>query len=58
MIPNPGSDDAVKQGCTCPVLDNSHGKGFPYPNNDGEMVQCFWISDTCPLHSNATKEEE
>jgi len=25
--PNPGSPEAIKKGCTCPVLDNGHGKG-------------------------------
>ena len=24
--PNPGSPEAVKLGCICPVLDNCHGK--------------------------------
>ena len=27
-IPTPGSDEAIKMGCTCPVMDNAHGKGF------------------------------
>jgi hypothetical protein len=43
--PNPGSDAAVKQGCTCPVMDNGHGKGFLW---DGASV--FWINEGCPLH--------
>lgn len=38
--PNPGSDEALDQGCRCPVLDNSHGRG-PGP---------FWINGDCPLH--------
>jgi hypothetical protein len=38
--PNPGSDAALDQGCRCPVLDNSHGRG-PGP---------FWISENCPMH--------
>jgi hypothetical protein len=25
---NPGSDAARKAGCSCPVLDNSHGNGY------------------------------
>ena len=44
--PNPGSNEAVKQGCTCPVLDNHHGKGI---NNTIEK-QLFWMSLGCPLH--------
>lgn len=43
--PNPGSDEAVDLGCICPVLDNAHGVGMPYP--DGFR---FWVTDGCPLH--------
>lgn len=48
--PNPGSDEAVKKGCTCPVLDNSRGKGW--------MLQkdLFWITDGCPLHAPKEKK--
>lgn len=38
--PNPGSDAAHAAGCSCPVLDNGHGRG------DGP----FWIDMDCPLH--------
>jgi hypothetical protein len=27
VIPNPGSPEAVKQGCTCARMDNANGKG-------------------------------
>ena len=43
--PSPGSAEAVKAGCTCPVLDNHHGTGMPYP--DGPR---FWITAGCPVH--------
>ena len=43
--PNPGSDEAVARGCSCPVLDNAHGAGLPYP--DGPV---FWVNKDCPLH--------
>ena len=23
--PNPGSREAIEQGCTCPVMDDAHG---------------------------------
>lgn len=49
--PNPGSDEAIKMGCTCPVLDNAHGGGdsvFGYTDNDGNP--CFWINAKCPIH--------
>lgn len=40
--PNPGSDEAIEQGCSCPVLDNNNGKGL----GDGT----FWFSGDCPVH--------
>ena len=42
--PNPGSDQALKRGCTCAVMDNNRGK-FPAmpPNN-------WWITAECPVH--------
>ena len=50
---NPGSDEALKAGCECPVFDNGHGQGaFPYP--DG----CFWINQNCPLHGKPKQEKE
>ncbi len=27
-IPNPGSAEALRQHCTCPVIDNCHGRGY------------------------------
>lgn len=46
---NPGSVEAVKKGCTCPVMDNCNGKGFIV---NGE--QQFWINHECPLHGTVT----
>jgi hypothetical protein len=45
-VPNPGSDEAIKIGCTCPVLDNGHGKGSMY----GEGM--FWMNKNCPVHGS------
>jgi len=42
MNMNPGSDDSIKAGCTCPVLDNNHGRG------NGP----FWHSEDCPIHGS------
>lgn len=42
--PNPGSDDAIEMGCTCPILDNGHGRGSYY----GKDV--FIYADGCPVH--------
>ena len=47
--PNPGSDEAIKQGCTCPVLDNGHGVGCGIEDADG--LPAFWVTANCPLHS-------
>ena len=46
-VPNPGSDEAIEQGCICPVLDNGHGMGRG-KSPDGKTV--FWITRDCPLH--------
>ena len=43
-IPNPGSEEAIKQGCICPVIDNYYGEG--YMMQDGVFV----IVQGCPLH--------
>lgn len=52
-VPNPGSDDAIRLGCKCPVIDNGHGAGFPY---EGRV--CFYISDICPIHNEASKYDK
>lgn len=49
--PNPGSEEAIKQGCTCPVLDNLYGRGIPHKG--GVM---FWYNPYCTVHSK--KEEK
>lgn len=41
---NPGSDEALEEGCSCPVLDNSHGKGIKHQEEE------FWVNFDCPLH--------
>lgn len=55
MTPNPGSDEAMDLGCTCAVLDNCHGRGFPW-GPDGKTE--FWVTVTCPLHGSPEKVEE
>ena len=45
--PNPGSPEAVAQGCTCPVLDNCNGKGSEFGGPG-----TFWMHSGCPLHGN------
>jgi len=46
------NDEALDQGCTCPVMDNGHGRGY-YTDPDG-VIQ-FVISCDCPIHG--LKEE-
>jgi hypothetical protein len=41
--PNPGSDEALAQGCRCPVLDNNHGLHAPWHGD-------WWVRSDCPLH--------
>ena len=43
--PNPGSDEAVAQGCTCPTLDNARGDADLAISRGG-----FWVSPGCPVH--------
>ena len=40
----PGSKDAVKRGCTCPQIDNQHGRGFQGKRG------CFIVTARCPVH--------
>ncbi len=44
-LPNPGSDDARSQGCTCPVMDNCRGAGIPTSTG-----VCFYYASDCPMH--------
>ena len=53
---NPGSDEAIKRGCVCPILDNEHGRGCGWVNADG--TQAFWITQGCPLHSLTEIKDE
>lgn len=52
--PTPGSDEAIAQGCTCPVMDNGRGRGAHQV--DGKWVH--WIALGCPLHHDTTPTEK
>lgn len=43
-MPNPGSNEAISLGCTCPVLDNGHG------DEDLGRIRGFYITHGCPVH--------
>ena len=45
IVPSPGSEEAVKKGCSCPVIDNHYGKGIPFPKG----IE-FIVHYDCPLH--------
>jgi len=45
VVPNPGSDKAVEQGCKCPVFDNHRGDP-----KLGE-IRGFIVMTHCPLHA-------
>lgn len=49
MKPNPGSDEAIDMGCTCPVLDNGHG------NARLGQERGFYYTDGCPVHDPETE---
>lgn len=44
MTPNPGSNEAIKAGCTCAVLDNAHGTGYM------GQAGVFVYTSGCPVH--------
>lgn len=48
MPTNPGSAEAKRLGCTCPVLDNAYGKGAVMEGKiDHEQ---FYTDPDCPIH--------
>ena len=58
--PNPGSDAALALGCRCPVLDNEHGRGIPWPDkipSNQPPTPKFWVSEDCPIHGNGGEDE-
>jgi len=52
--PNPGSEEAQKQGCKCAVIDNHYGEGLSYPGVKGPA---FWITADCPIHGTKAESE-
>ena len=49
--PNPGTNEAIKQGCTCPVIDNEHGRG--YMGQKGIFV----YNGNCQVHKLPTRDK-
>lgn len=44
--PNPGSPEALANGCRCPRMDNANGAGIGCL---GDRFGCVMVAD-CPLH--------
>lgn len=50
--PNPGSQEAVDLGCTCPRMDNGHGRGYLGGVNDENGYTVFVMTVGCPVHDS------
>lgn len=54
-VPNPGSLDAAKLGCSCPRIENCHGRGAAIPREAGldpREHSVFWVNPGCILHGD------
>lgn len=49
---NPGSHDAVREGCRCPMTENQFGRGVPGAGLFGQPQ--FIRNSHCALHGAAT----
>lgn len=49
--PPPGSNEALDQGCACPVMNNGHGRGYLGGVKDEYGETVYVICEACPLHS-------
>jgi hypothetical protein len=49
--PKPGTKEAIDAGCTCPVIDNGHGRGY-YGQPD-----VFVYTVGCPVHFLLPKDD-
>lgn len=47
--PKSNSDEAIAQGCVCPRMDNTHGRGY-CQDERGEWI--FVVNADCPLHGS------
>lgn len=50
---NPGSIEADKRGCLCPVLDNGHGRLDPVMRKHRGFV----VRTDCPVHGATTEDD-
>lgn len=54
-VPTPGSDEARRLACCCPVMDNARGRGA-WGTSGPDAV--FWINSACVLHAKQSAEAE
>lgn len=52
--PAPGTPEAIRLGCTCPVIDNRYGAGM-YKTKDGMTVYVY--NSDCIVHGLGKKEK-
>lgn len=52
-VPNPGSDEAIEIGCSCPAYENYYGRGI-----EAKEGTQFWINENCPIHGKGNWDEE
>ena len=48
----PGSDEAIKLGCLCPVMDNNHGRGYSMDEDNNPI---YVYNEECPIHRDQIK---
>lgn len=58
--PNPGSDEAVAQGCRCPRMETLRPTPYRAGSVDADRSRWggWWIAGDCPLHGTSTREED
>jgi hypothetical protein len=49
---NPGSAEAISEGCTCPADGNNDGNGIVFMG----ITKRFWVHEDCPLHAKKTEK--
>ncbi len=52
QAPAPGSDEAVKLGCICPVYDNCRGHGYMGMNG------IYVYNEGCKVHASKEVKEQ
>ena len=51
-IPDPGTEEAIEMGCTCPVMDNEYGRGWC--GQEGVFV----FNMGCPVHKQVLEPSD